>query len=120
MARLEAAASIDKGFNPLISGADRATAIRSVFIDRVEVYGFNPLISGADRATLISLFTDRQVDPEGFNPLISGADRATPTRRFRQGQQIICFNPLISGADRATYLWIVQKSERQVEFQSPH
>ena len=40
-----------KGFNPLISGADRATRIDRGRTAWSQVPGFNPLISGADRAT---------------------------------------------------------------------
>ena len=39
------------GFNPLISGADRATSAGVDWAGRQEA-SFNPLISGADRATI--------------------------------------------------------------------
>ena len=64
--------------------------------------GFNPLISGADRATRGQYMTRPNYNGPRFNPLISGADRATTAILKMPGLTRIRFNPLISGADRAT------------------
>ena len=159
-------------FNPLISGADRATRVprhevearmRKVSIpslagqtarlplgrgDHLRGFnGFNPLISGADRATdsgsgivpmsltgvsIPSLAgqTARPGTQPGtrvferltrFNPLISGADRATVLRCTSTVDTARhCFNPLISGADRATNLLRIRITPTSSSFQSPH
>ena len=96
------AAVVSRGFNPLISGADRAAAPVEFTQPR-----------GADRDVSIPSLAGQTARPNGddeyltedslpcFNPLISGADRAAETHYEISCRPPRGFNPLISGADRA-------------------
>ena len=97
-------------FNPLISGADRATLDEVTGVTITKVLGvthdqlppcFNPLISGADRATEQKRAATL-AECDVSIPSLAG-QTARPVLCERLKKMIgDCFNPLISGADRAT------------------
>ena len=82
--------------------------------------GFNPLIGGADRATAPAI---RVVfgGGQGFqSPHRRGGSR-DQRQRHSPRQPVSCFNPLIGGADRATNQdGETGNLHRNTLFQSPH
>ena len=73
--------SVVDSFNPLISGADRATrGIRPLPAHLLD--GFNPLISGADRATERKVAPVKEADKAFQSPHKRGGSRDMKSRNL--------------------------------------